>query len=272
MDVDKLLRQSRADADALQGRMDVQRAEEYLIDEGNLLAYDPRPFDAKRLCCGAGQADNALKEYSRENVQLLLNAIWKLPVETDADGRFAVLPKLKSKIPREKPVPKQKERTKWEQFAALKGIKKRKEGRMVFDEATKEYRPRWGYKRAGDMSSLPWVEIPDNADPYEDQFQKMKQDKKMRVKKNDEQRLKNIAVARIKSKGLPINRGRIQKELKKAISIGRQSTASAGVFDKDLPGEGKIKKEGKRSKRAPVVGDLQKEKSQALDILSKIAK
>jgi regulator of ribosome biosynthesis len=53
-------------------------------------------------------------------------------------------------------VPKAKALTKWEQFAKLKGITKQKKSRMVFDEETGAYAPRFGYKRANDASK-PWV-------------------------------------------------------------------------------------------------------------------
>jgi hypothetical protein len=47
-------------------------------------------------------------------------------------------------------LPKKKAETKWEKFAKAKGIKKQKRSRMVFDELTQTYKPRWGYKREND--------------------------------------------------------------------------------------------------------------------------
>ena len=42
-----------------------------------------------------------------------------------------------------------------------------------------------------------WVkEVPGNADPYEDQFEKAAQIKKENIKKNEFQRIKNIAKSR----------------------------------------------------------------------------
>jgi hypothetical protein len=58
----------------------------------------------------------------------------------------AQLPPPSTVLPREKPVPKAPEATRWELFAKEKGIKKRKRERMVFDEEKKEWAPRWGYK------------------------------------------------------------------------------------------------------------------------------
>ncbi len=98
--------------------------------------------------------ESSLLESSRDNVQLLLNKIFDLPSENMPGdmGRLAVLPKTTTPLPREKPSPKPKAPTKWEQFAQLKGIVKRKRSRMVFDEDTQEYKPRFGYKRANDPS------------------------------------------------------------------------------------------------------------------------
>jgi hypothetical protein len=53
-------------------------------------------------------------------------------------------------------VPKPKALTKWEQFAKLKGIKKRSKSRLVYDEEKDEYLPRFGFKRANDPSRA-WV-------------------------------------------------------------------------------------------------------------------
>lgn len=62
-----------------------------------------------------------------------------------------------------------------------------------------------------------------------------------------------MATARLAQKGKAVNPSSIKKELKKAIQIGRSSTASAGVFDGDLKGEAKVKREGKRQKVADLV-------------------
>ena len=71
--------------------------------------------------------------------------------------------------------------------------------------------PRYGYKRAAAEHEKDWVlEVPANADPYEDQFEKKSEAKSERVAKNELQRLKNIARARkvqVPSAGLtPVDR------------------------------------------------------------------
>ncbi|KAH9513003.1 Rhodanese- sulfurtransferase [Bulinus truncatus] len=54
-------------------------------------------------------------------------------------------------------------------------------------------KPRWGYKRANDNTNQCLIEVPENADPMEDQFAKRKTEKKERVAKNELHRLQNIA-------------------------------------------------------------------------------
>lgn len=57
------------------------------------------------------------------------------------------MPKGKTILPRQKPVPQPRPMTTWEKFAKEKGIKKRKRSeRMEWDEKAKAWRPRWGYK------------------------------------------------------------------------------------------------------------------------------
>jgi len=55
------------------------------------------------------------------------------------------LPASKIVIPRQKPAPKQKPLTKWERFRQEKGLlTKEKRSRMVYDEITKDWVPRFG--------------------------------------------------------------------------------------------------------------------------------
>lgn len=68
------------------------------------------------------------------------------------------LPPPTTPLPREKPLPAKKEKTKWEKFAAKKGIKdKKKEGKLVFDEETQEWVPKWGYKGKNKDGEGDWI-------------------------------------------------------------------------------------------------------------------
>ena len=108
-------------------------------------------------------------------------------------GPVAVLPNQIFRLPREKPVPEPKGETVWEKFAKEKGIKKRKRERMVFDESTEEYKPRFGYKGINQgVDEHAIVEVKDGQDPYADPWAAARQDKKARVDKNEKHRQRNI--------------------------------------------------------------------------------
>ena len=107
----------------------------------------------------AEDRDAHLKKVAEKNSARLIEAIFKLPSERSRDGRLAVLPEEEHKyaLPRATPVPKPKAETRWEKFAKEKGIQKRKRDRMVYDEATGEYKPRWGYKSVANDRLKDWA-------------------------------------------------------------------------------------------------------------------
>jgi regulator of ribosome biosynthesis len=104
---------------------------------------------------------------SRDSTQLLYNSIFSLPTNSNEDGIFVELPEPITKLPREKPCPKEKQPTRWERFAKEKGIQNRKKSRKVFDEASGEYRPRWGYGSAKNDPMNDWViPVPENSGKF----------------------------------------------------------------------------------------------------------
>lgn len=56
-------------------------------------------------------------------------------------------------------MPAEKQATKWERFAAKKGIKDRRrgEGKVVYDEGKGEWVPKWGYKGANKEGEGEWI-------------------------------------------------------------------------------------------------------------------
>ena len=65
---------------------------------------------------------------------------------------------------------------------------------MEWDEETKAWIPRWGYKSKRSQKDREWaMEVPDHIDPNTDMFQKRADAKRERVNKNEFQRLRNIA-------------------------------------------------------------------------------
>nr|XP_002125582.1 ribosome biogenesis regulatory protein homolog [Ciona intestinalis] len=244
------------------------------IDAGNLLACDSNPIDTKQL---RSDKENYLKNLAREGTQLLFNEIWKLPIERVQDAVIAKVPAPTTVIPREKPIPKAKPPTKWEEYAKLKGIRKLKKGRMVWDDESKSWKPRWGYKRANDDTKEWVLEVPANADPNEDQFEKKLKEKKERVAKNELQRLRNVA--RRTGKKVPgVGRTAVGQEkqskleLEAAFHVSKQATASLGRFQETLKGEKNVKKRGQKRKFEAVTQKCNTEKEKQLSILNQMYK
>lgn len=70
------------------------------------------------------------------------------------------LPAQQTALPREKPLPAAKEPTKWERFAAKKGIKpKTREQRrnIQYNEEKGEWERKWGYKGANKQLEKDWL-------------------------------------------------------------------------------------------------------------------
>jgi len=243
------------------------------LDIGNLLATDLQPIDIREF---RKNKEDFLRNLARDNTQLLFNAIWKLPNERSEGLVLAKLPEPHTVIPREKPIPKPKLPSKWEEFAKRKGIAKKKRERMILDKNTQEWKPRYGYKRGNDETKEWLIEVPQNADPYEDQFEKKNQAKKERVAKNEYQRLRNIARNRkipIPNKDLAPTSGRQSKEqVSTKINVSRLSTASLGKFTEKLPKEKIPRKTGKKRQFEPVAGDLSSERNRSRELAEKIAK
>ncbi|KAK5162575.1 hypothetical protein LTR04_003365 [Oleoguttula sp. CCFEE 6159] len=132
----------------------------YTFDLGNLLCNDPNP-----LLPTPQITESTLQSTARDAAQALLNQLLTTcPITSTTTGVTLTLPPPTTSLPREKPVPQPKAPTKWEQFAAKKGIKdaKRGEGKKVYDEASGEWVPKWGYKGKNKEGEGDWlVEVDD---------------------------------------------------------------------------------------------------------------
>jgi len=257
-----------SDAAGPADRVTPARTDDFYLDTGNMLGFDYRPLESKGL---KKNREEYLRELARENTQLVVNAMWEHPHTVD-DGLYMLeLPPPRYRLPREKRIPEAKPQTKWEKYAELKGIHKRKRGRMVFDEDSQEYKPRYGYgSKSNDEPAV--IELPDQADPFEDQFEKRATAKKERVQKNKKQQLRNLADARKSAENAHAfsDRAAVKDKLKAAFAITKTSTASVGKFDSKLADEPKVKLPSKAKKRMPVAGDMGAEKQAALAILGKM--
>merc|ERR1712136_332622 len=212
------------------------------IDVGNLLLEDINAIDTISY---NQSRETLLLEVTRDSTQLLFNKIWELPTERKEDAVMAKLPEPTTILPREKPVPKPKSETRFERFARMKGMKKRKKDKLVYDEASGKWKRRHGYDKANE---------------------------KEKVAKNELQRLRNIARASGMKKVPGI--GATPSEKPSKLELGRQfltakkATASIGKFEEKLSKEKPMKGgEGKKRKFLPLHGPMDSERSRQLDVL-----
>ena len=64
---------------------------------------------------------------------------------------------------------------------------------MVYDEISKEYKPRWGYKSVtGGIDEHAIVEVKEGQDPYKDPWAEARNEKKLRVEKNQKKHAMNL--------------------------------------------------------------------------------
>ncbi|KAH6606553.1 regulator of ribosome biosynthesis [Trichoderma cornu-damae] len=134
----------------------VDKPTPYTFDLGNLLAEDPNPVSLNRA-----SIDQSLAEISRDGAQSLINQLLTTcPIQSTTDGVLLTLPQPVTRLPREKPVPQPKPPTKWERFAAKKGIKaKTREQRrnLAYDEESGEWKRKWGYKGLNKKGEDEWL-------------------------------------------------------------------------------------------------------------------
>jgi hypothetical protein len=143
-----------------------QRAQPYTFDLGNLLCNDPNPLPSL-----ADNKEETLRRTAQACAQSLIHQLLTTcPITKADDGGLQInLPAPETPLPREKPVPKEKEKTKWDKFAEKKGIKKRsKDGKLKFDEGSGEWVQKYGYKpgmkKSGEVSGDWLQEVDEKAE------------------------------------------------------------------------------------------------------------
>ena len=95
---------------------------------------------------------------------MLFSSLFSLPTKASPDGPLAILPTPTYQLPRAKPLPKPKPPTKWELFAAAKGIQKTVREKRVWDEEKQDWVNRWGRDGKNKEIEQAWItEVPANA-------------------------------------------------------------------------------------------------------------
>ena len=204
----------------------------------------------------------------------------------DVDELLVSLPVQTQRHPRALPAPAPKAETRWEKYAKEHGITSKKRGRMEWDDQAMEYKPRFGYGSASNQVDEQWAfEVKGGDDPFDDPWAQRRADKKERINKNERNAQRNVERAQgqrrgkhgvstgtsvvTSAAGLPVDMRQSRHETgfeaagakaagggKKrgregtaaALAAAQLSTASNGLFDRKVVGEGKKKKGGERRK------------------------
>lgn len=120
-------------------------AQPYTFDLGHMLCNDANPLPSLK-----DDKEAVLATTARDCAQALMNQLLTAcPITKSSDDQRLqlTLPAPETQLPREKPVPKEKEKTKWERFAEKKGIKdKKRDTKLVYNEEKGDWVPRYGYK------------------------------------------------------------------------------------------------------------------------------
>ncbi|KAI1279898.1 ribosomal biogenesis regulatory protein [Xylaria sp. FL0933] len=137
----------------------VERPTPYTFDLGLLLANDANPITtstpADSSSLGVDPLEAQLIATARDGAQGLINQLLTTcPISSTPQGVLLTLPPPSTALPREKPLPAPKAPTKWEQFAAKRGIKpKTREQRRMrsqkFNEETGQWEKTWGFNKDG---------------------------------------------------------------------------------------------------------------------------
>ncbi|KAI1486292.1 ribosomal biogenesis regulatory protein [Biscogniauxia mediterranea] len=179
----------------------VEKPTPYSFDLGLLLANDPNPITTSvppttsetSSSSNADAREAQLAATARDAAQALINQLLTTcPLASTQSGVLLTLPGATTALPREKPLPEARAPTKWEQFAARKGIKpKTREQRRMkgqqYDEQTGRWERTWGWDKGGKMRRREegavqhdWlVEV----DEQKDQGDKRKKEKEARKKR-----------------------------------------------------------------------------------------
>ncbi|KAG9317835.1 ribosome biogenesis regulatory protein-domain-containing protein [Chiua virens] len=240
----------------------VEKDTPFDVDPGFLTVTDLNPIDPESY---AANLEECLQVTARDGIQALVAALYTLPTHPSPDGPLAQLPPPTTPHPRTKPLPKPKQPTKWERFAASKGIQQKRRERKIWDEEKQEWTDRWGWNGKNKEKEGQWIhEVKADAPVDLDPAQDARNARKARVAKNERQRLQNIA----RGEAAREDREQRKVDIDRTLASTRISTASMGKFDKKLEGDKKMR--GLKRKFDPTEASVEQEKQTSLAILSKL--
>jgi len=233
------------------------REDNLTYDLKNMAAYDISPIPAT----------TDVAAYSRDSVQLLVNKLFVLPRTTGDEGTMVSLPSEEVfRLPRSKPVPKEKPKTRWQKFMEERNMKKRKRSRLVWDEIDEDWKPRWGYnsvKKSQEKTN--WVhEVGQHEDPNENPFDKAKAEHRLLKARQKMREVRNQVEAaggklRASVPDLAGSQKRGKDGLREAVKRAQVSSASFGKFDRVAPNEATNLQPKRKKGVAPVSGGAEKD-------------
>ncbi|CAJ1373142.1 unnamed protein product [Effrenium voratum] len=233
------------------------REDNLTYDLKNMAAYDISPLST----------GTDLAAYSRDSVQLLVNKLFVLPRNKGDEGTLIALPAEEVfRLPRAKPIPKEKPKTRWDKFMEERNMKKRKRSRLVWDEIEGDWKPRWGYKSAKkSQENANWVhEVGDNENPNENPFDKARSEQRLLKARQKMREVRNKVEAaggklRASVPDLDAGQKRGKQGLKEAIKRAQVSSASFGKFDRVAPNEATNLQPKRKKGITPVSAGAEKE-------------
>ena len=162
-----------------------QKVQPYTFDLGYMMVTDPNPLPP----LPQSTKEETLRQTAQSTAQALISQLLtNCPISRSDDGSLQLtLPTPETQLPREKHVPKEKEKTKWEKFAEKKGIKaKKRDGKLKFDEDKGEWVQKYGYKPGSGRDEGPgeWLEeIDEKAERRAKEGGKERREKKVKTRK-----------------------------------------------------------------------------------------
>lgn len=250
----------------------VDREDNLTYDLKHMAAYDIAPLPSK----------TEFMAHTRDSVQLLVNKFFTLDRDRVEEGTVVILPNDEVfRLPRQKPIPKAKAPTRWQKFMEERNMDKRKRSRLVYDEVTDDWVPRWGYKsikkNRGELETGIY-EVKSGEDSNVNPFERMKAEQKLKIMKQKMREVRN----KVESMGgsmkaaTPdladgkVGSGRGKEGLKEAIKRAQTASGSRGKFDRMAPNEATNLNKKRQRMGTPMTGEAERERymKQAGKVLS----
>lgn len=174
------------------------------------LLMNPSDMHCTRTLIAIGDVNEKQKiERYKELVEGMLKEITLLPSKYDLfrSPQYIIPQEIlphnpkyvkETVFPRSRVLPEEAPKTKWELFAARKGIRKskNKRGGRVYNEETREFMPAYGRGSKNDIDKQWLIEIKEHEDPMIDRHALLRKEKRERKKHQAEKEKRNIKRAR----------------------------------------------------------------------------